>query len=121
MSSYLKAIDFFFLFNLMHFSIIIYMVCSYSFELSQKTVRSTFILNFYLILLLVLKLSNNLLFFGVGGGGGGGGVGGGVFFLMHYSIKIYMVCSYPFKLSQKTVPTTFILNYYPIRLLILKL
>ena len=31
---------------------------------------------------------------------------------MYFSIKIYIVCSYSFELSQKTVPTTFILNYY---------
>ena len=60
MSSYLKAIDFFscfffffffffFLFNLMHFFIKIYLVCSYSFELSPKTVPTRFILNYYFI------------------------------------------------------------------------
>ena len=50
MSSFLRAIEFFF--YLMHFCIKIYMVCSYSFELSQKTVPTTFILNYRLICLL---------------------------------------------------------------------
>ena len=40
-----------------------------------------------------------------------------VFNLMHLSIKIYMVCSYSFELSQKTISTTFIPNYHLIYLL----
>ena len=84
------------------------MVCSYSFELSQKTVSSTFILNYNLICLLILKifflafLHHNIFFFFF------------FFNLMHFFIKLYMVCSYSFELSPKTVrkPTRFILNYY---------
>ena len=109
MSSYLKAIEknwffFVFLFNLMHFSIKIYILCSFSFELFLENS----IFNIYLKLL--LHMSSYLkaidLF---------------LFNLMHFSIRIYMVCSYSFELSQKTIPTTFILNYNLICLLILKL
>ena len=81
----------------MHFSIKIYMVCSYSFELSKKTALTTFILNYHLICLLMVKLWICFVC---------------LFTVMYFSIKIYMVCSYSFELSQKTVPTTFILNYH---------
>ena len=72
------------------------MVCSYSLELSQKTVPTTFILNYHLICLLMVKLW--IIFVCL-------------FTVMYFSIKIYIVCSYSFELSQEKVPTTFILNY----------
>ena len=71
------------------------MVCSYSFELSQKTVPRTFILNCHLIypyLEAIEKVS--------------------FFFLFNAFPHQNMECRYSFELSQKTVPTTFILNYY---------
>ena len=82
----------------MHFSIKIYMVCSYSFKLSQKTVPTTFILNYY-HMSSYLRAIEYVIF---------------LIYLMHFATEIFMVCSKLLFLSQKTVPTTFILNYYHI-------
>ena len=81
------------------------MVCSYSFVLSQNTVPTTFILNYRLICPYLEAIEKVRVFF----------------YLMHFSIKLYMECRYSFELSQKTVPTTFILEYYIICLIILEL